>query len=108
MTLDRTVIGASVDGWVTTRTVQVSQVVQPNQPVLFLTLAYDLWVEAHINQSLGTATGAMTQLLLPNNATGNFVRVVQLAPVRIVFNPAHPSVGGHLRRRRHRHPGHGR
>src|SRR5579875_830118 len=121
--LARTVVRAPADGWVTNRTVEVGQVVQPNQPLLSLTLARDQWVVANIKEtelsrirvgdpvritvdkypgyvfwghveSLGTATGAVTSLLPPDNATGNFVKVVQLVPVRITFDrppdPLHP------------------
>ncbi|MHB1459321.1 MAG: HlyD family secretion protein, partial [Armatimonadota bacterium] len=36
-------------------------------------------------QSFGAATGAQFSLLPPENATGNFVKVVQRIPVKIVF-----------------------
>lgn len=113
--LARTRIVAPADGWVTTRTVQVGQVVQPNQPLLFLTLAHHVWVVANIKEtqlgalrvgdpvritvdalrgrvfhghveSIGAATGSATALLPPDNATGNFIKVVQLVPVRIALD----------------------
>jgi membrane fusion protein (multidrug efflux system) len=44
--------------------------------------------------SIGAATGAKFALLPPDNATGNFVKVVQRVPVKIVFtddpDPEHP------------------
>jgi membrane fusion protein (multidrug efflux system) len=38
-------------------------------------------------ESLPAASGAVTSLLPPENATGNFVKVVQRLPVRIRFKP---------------------
>ncbi|HLW49128.1 MAG TPA: HlyD family secretion protein [bacterium] len=116
LNLDRAVIRAPADGWVTNRTVEVGQVVMPNQPLLSLTLP-GVWVVANIKEtqvggirpgqpvrvridayrgrtyrgrveSIGAATGSTTALLPPDNATGNFVKVVQLVPVRITLDPA--------------------
>jgi membrane fusion protein, multidrug efflux system len=115
LNLDRTVIRAPADGWVTNRTVEVGQVVMPNQPLLNVTLP-GVWVVANIKEtqlggirpgqpvrvridtyrgrtyhgrvdSVGAATGSTTALLPPDNATGNFVKVVQLVPVRILLDP---------------------
>src|SRR5207302_4842504 len=44
---DRTSIRAPEDGWVTNRTVQIGQVIQPNQPLLSLALANHVWVIAN-------------------------------------------------------------
>ncbi len=116
LNLSRTVIRAPEDGWVTSRTVEIGQVVQPNQPLLSLALAHHVWVVANIKetqfggirvgqpvritvdalrgrefrgrvQSIGAATGSTTALLPPDNATGNFIKVVQLVPVRIALDP---------------------
>lgn len=38
-------------------------------------------------ESIGGATGSIASVLPPENATGNFVKVVQLIPVRIKINP---------------------
>jgi len=38
-------------------------------------------------QSISGASGAITSLLPPENATGNFVKVVQRIPVKITFEP---------------------
>jgi membrane fusion protein (multidrug efflux system) len=113
--LERTIIRAPVDGWVTNRTVQIGQVVQPNQPLMGVALARHVWVVANIKEtqinkirvgdhvritvdasrghvlyghveSIGAATGATTALLPPDNATGNFIKVVQLVPVRIALD----------------------
>ena len=114
--LSRTIITAPADGWVTNRTVEIGQVVQPNLPLLSLTLAHRVWVVANIKEtqvgrihvgdpvritvdefrgrvfrghveSIGAATGSTTALLPPDNATGNFVKVVQLVPVYIALDP---------------------
>jgi membrane fusion protein (multidrug efflux system) len=114
--LDRTVIRAPSDGWVTNLTAQVGQVLQPNQPVMAVALAHQVWVVANVKetligtvrigapvriavdaypgrtfrgrvQSIGAVTGASTALLPPDNATGNFVKIVQLVPVRIEIDP---------------------
>ena len=115
LNLSRTIITAPADGWVTNRTVEIGQVVQPNQPLLSLTLAHRVWVVANIKEtqvgririgdpvritvdefrgrvfrghveSIGAATGSTTALLPPDNATGNFVKVVQLVPVNIALD----------------------
>lgn len=115
LNLSRTLIRAPADGWVTNRTVQIGQVVQPNQPLLSLTLVRHVWVVANVKEtqvgriragdpvritvdafrgrtlrghveSIGSATGSSTALLPPDNATGNFVKVVQLVPVRIALD----------------------
>jgi membrane fusion protein, multidrug efflux system len=120
LNLDRTVIRAPVDGWVTNRTAQIGQVIQPNQPLLSLTLSQSVWVVANVKEtqlgrlrpgqpvrvridayrgrtyhgrvdSIGAATGSTTALLPPDNATGNFVKVVQLVPVRITLDPSELS-----------------
>lgn len=117
LNLSRTIIAAPADGWVTNRTVAIGQVVQPNQPLLSLRLARRVWVVANIKEtlvgrirvgdpvritvdefrgrvfrghveSIGAATGSTTALLPPDNATGNFVKVVQLVPVYIALDEA--------------------
>lgn len=114
--LDRTLIRAPASGWITNRTAEVGQVVQPNEPLLSVTLANDVWVVANLKetqlgnvqvgnpvritvdafrgkvfhghvQSVGAATGSTVALLPPDNATGNFVKVVQLVPVKITLDP---------------------
>ena len=46
--------------------------------------------------SIAAATGAKFSLLPPENATGNYVKVVQRIPVRIFFEPGQDP--GHLLR----------
>lgn len=121
LNVSRTVIRAPEDGWVAARSVEMGQVIQPNQPILSLALAHHIWVVANIKEtqvggiragqpvrvrvdalrgrefrgrveSVGAATGSTTALLPPDNATGNFIKVVQLVPVRIALDPQ-PSGG---------------
>jgi len=114
LNLDYTVIKAPVDGVVSKKqNVQLGQIVQPGQPFLALVPLEDIWVtanfketqlrymrpgqyasihvdaydrdfDAHID-SIGAATGARFSLFPPENATGNYVKVVQRVPVKLVF-----------------------
>jgi membrane fusion protein (multidrug efflux system) len=111
--LERTTIKAPVSGVVSKRTVEVGQVVQPGQPLVALVPLGDIWVTANFKEndlrdlrpgqaatikvdaygrtyrgrvdSISPATGAKFSLLPPENATGNFVKVVQRVPVKILF-----------------------
>jgi len=102
-----------VSGVVARRIAEVGQHVAPGQQVLMVTQLDDLWVTANFREvqirqmhagqgarlhidalnldfdgyldSMPAATGAVTSLLPPENATGNFVKVVQRLPVRIRF-----------------------
>ena len=102
-----------VDGIIAKRTAEVGQHVTPGQQVLLVTRVNDLWVTAnyretqvrrmrpgqsvliHVDslngdfdgyvESMPAATGAAVSLLPPENATGNYVKVVQRLPVRIRF-----------------------
>jgi membrane fusion protein (multidrug efflux system) len=102
-----------VSGIVSKRNVEPGQVVQPGQPLVSIVNLEDLWVTADFKEtqlknmkvgqpatikvdaygtefkghvdSIGGATGARFSLLPPENATGNFVKVVQRVPVKIVF-----------------------
>jgi membrane fusion protein (multidrug efflux system) len=104
---------APVDGVVGRRSVEPGQNVQPGQQLMSLVALNDIWVTAnfketqlrkmrvgqeasiyvdaldreykgHVN-SIGGASGARFSLLPPENATGNYVKVVQRIPVKIVF-----------------------
>jgi len=110
--LSYTVIVAPVTGIASKRNVQTGQMVQPGQPMLsvvddkglYITANFketqmenlkvgekvDVTVDAFKNipvqgtiESFAGATGARFSLLPPDNATGNFVKVVQRIPVRI-------------------------
>jgi membrane fusion protein (multidrug efflux system) len=60
---------------------------QPGQPVTIKVDAYPhLTFQGHID-SIQRGTGARFSLLPPQNATGNYVKVVQRVPVKITFDP---------------------
>jgi membrane fusion protein (multidrug efflux system) len=109
-------VRAPVAGIVSRRTVEVGQVVQAGQPLLALVDLDDVWVTANFKEnqlasikpgqpatvavdafggrryrgrvdSIAAATGARFSLLPPENATGNYVKVVQRVPVKIVLEP---------------------
>jgi len=114
LNLGYTTIRAPYDGIVSKRSVEPGTVVAAGQPVFSLVDLEDLWVTANfketqlksmqLNQhatihvdafdhdfhgyvaSFGGATGARFSLLPPENATGNYVKVVQRVPVRINFD----------------------
>ena len=115
LNLQYTTISAPVDGVVGQRSVQVGQNVQPGQDLLSVVPLHEIWVTANFKETqlahmrpgqpvqikvdtygsrkwnghvtnIGGATGAKYSLLPPENATGNYVKVVQRIPVRIDFD----------------------
>ncbi len=112
--LEHTSIKAPDGGVVSKKTVEVGQVVQPGQPLLAIVPLDDIWVTANFKEgelrdirpgqpvtikvdaygrdykgrvdSIAAATGARFSLLPPENATGNFVKVVQRVPVKITID----------------------
>jgi membrane fusion protein, multidrug efflux system len=124
LNLARTKIVAPVSGVVGRRSVEVGQRVQPGQELLTLIQLDDIWVTANFKEtqlanvrpgqpatlhvdtygrdlsghveSIAAATGARFSLLPPENATGNFVKVVQRLPVRIRIDKGQDR--GHLLR----------
>ncbi len=121
----RATLVAPVDGYVAKRSVQVGQRVQPGAALMAVVPLHGVWVDANFKetqlthmrigqpvtiesdvyggkveykgkvQSLGVGTGSAFSLLPAQNATGNWIKIVQRIPVRIVFdNPeqlkAHP------------------
>ena len=113
--LSYTHIVAPVSGIVTNRTVEAGQNVQLGQDLMKVINLDDIWVTANFKetqlrkmavnqpvtihadingkdykghlQSLSGASGSITSLLPPENATGNYVKVVQRIPVKITFDP---------------------
>lgn len=113
-------IVAPVDGVATHKTVENGQIVQAGQGLLVVVPLQDVWVTANFKEtqlrymkpgqkayvkvdtydktfpghvdSIAGATGAVLSLLPPENATGNYVKVVQRIPVKIVLDPIPPSV----------------
>lgn len=117
-----TVIRAPIAGIVGNRRVRPGQYVKQGTLLLSVIPGNDLWVEANFKevqlgrmregqtvvievdafpgqkligrvQSLSSASGAEFSLLPPENATGNFTKVVQRVPVKIRFEPGQPLLG---------------
>src|SRR6266704_1379168 len=121
--LSYTRVTAPMAGVVSKKSVEVGQLVQQGQPLMSLVSLDDAWIVANMKEtqvsdvavgdpvditvdaypgrhfrghveSLSPATGAKFSLLPPDNATGNFTKVVQRIPVRIHLDgapdPAHP------------------
>jgi membrane fusion protein (multidrug efflux system) len=112
--LSYTTVTAPTDGEVTRKTAEAGQYVQPGQALMTVVPLHLVWVTANFKEtqlsgvrpgqeaevkvdmygktivgrvhSIAGATGARTSLLPPENATGNFVKVVQRIPVKIVFD----------------------
>lgn len=114
LNLEYATIHAPVSGIVGKKNVEVGQLVQPGQPLLALIPLEDVWVTANFKEtqlremrpgqpvtisvdayggreykghvdSIAAATGASFSLLPPENASGNYVKVVQRIPVKILF-----------------------
>jgi membrane fusion protein (multidrug efflux system) len=114
LNLQYTTVKAPTAGVVSKKAVEVGQVVQAGQPLMALVNLNDVWVTANYKEtqlkymqpgqkaeievdalggrsfkghihSIAAATGAKFSLLPPENATGNFVKVVQRIPVKIVL-----------------------
>jgi len=114
LNLSYTTIVAPADGVVTKKSVEPGQIVQPGQNLMAIIPLKDVWVTANFKEtqlakvhagqkaeidvdmygrtiegkvdSIAGGTGARMSLLPPENATGNFVKVVERIPVKIVFD----------------------
>jgi membrane fusion protein (multidrug efflux system) len=119
LNLSYTEIIAPVDGVATHKQVEVGQIVQQGQGLLVVVPLQNVWVTANFKEtqlrkmkpgqkvdvhvdtygktfpghvdSIAGATGAVLSLLPPENATGNYVKVVQRIPVKIVLDPIPPD-----------------
>jgi membrane fusion protein, multidrug efflux system len=106
-------IVAPIDGVVTKKSIQLGQIVQPGQSMLTIVPVHDVWVTANFKEtqlaharpgqraevyvdmygrsfegrvdSVSSATGSKLSLLPPENATGNFVKIVQRIPVKVLL-----------------------
>ena len=115
LNLEYATIVAPVDGVATHKQVEVGQVVQQGQGLMVVVPLRNVWVTANFKEtqlrsmkpgqkaeihvdtygktfsghvdSIAGATGAVLSLLPPENATGNYVKVVQRVPVKIVLDP---------------------
>jgi membrane fusion protein (multidrug efflux system) len=116
LALKRVDLPAPVDGYVAKRSVQVGQRVQAGAPLMTVVALNDVWVDANFKEGqlrrlrvgqpvtlvadvygkrvpyhgtvagLGAGTGSAFALLPAQNATGNWIKVVQRVPVRIVLD----------------------
>ena len=117
LAFSRATLVAPVDGYVAKRTVQVGQRVQAGGPLMSIVPLNQVWVDANFKEvqlrkirlgqpvtltadvygkrveykgtvaGLGVGTGAAFSLLPAQNATGNWIKVVQRVPVRITLDP---------------------
>jgi membrane fusion protein (multidrug efflux system) len=84
---------AQVDSlWVTAnyRETQLERI-QPGQPATIHVDALDLDLRGSV-ESVGGATGSRLSVLPPENASGNYVKVVQRIPVRVLIEPGQPGL----------------
>lgn len=111
----RTTIVAPVTGYIAKRSVQIGQQIMPNTPLLAIVPLREIWVDANYKESqlrglrigqpvtleadaypgetyhgkifgVGAGTGAAFSLLPAQNATGNWIKIVQRLPVRIALD----------------------
>jgi membrane fusion protein (multidrug efflux system) len=116
LNLQYATIKAPARGVVSKKGINVGQVVQAGQPLMAIVQVDNVWITANFKEtqlkdvrpgqraavtvdafggrryngkvdSIAGATGARFSLLPPENATGNFVKVVQRIPVKIVLDP---------------------
>ena len=115
LNLEYATVVAPVDGVATHKQVEVGQIVQQGQGLMVVVPLRDVWITANFKEtqlrsmkpgqkaqvkvdtygktfsghvdSIAGATGAVLSLLPPENATGNYVKVVQRVPVKIVLDP---------------------
>jgi membrane fusion protein (multidrug efflux system) len=120
LNLQYALVKAPLRGIVSRKSVEVGQVIQSGQPLMALIPLEDVWITANFKEtqltnmragqratvkvdayggqtfqgridSIAAATGARFSLLPPENATGNFVKVVQRVPVKIVLDAGQDS-----------------
>lgn len=117
----RTIIRAPIDGVVAQLTAQIGQRVQPGAPLMIVTPIQQAYVDANFKEGqlrnvrvgqpvelhadlygdrvtyhgrvegIGGGTGAAFAVIPAQNATGNWIKVVQRVPVRIALDPAELS-----------------
>lgn len=119
--LEHAVVRAAEDGWVSNLELSTGTVVSPGTPLFALVVDHTFWIDANFKEtelagirpglpatieidmypdhvfhgrveSLAGGTGAAFSLLPPQNATGNWVKVAQRVPVRIVITDPDPAL----------------
>lgn len=114
--LQRTKIVAPASGYVAMRSVQVGEQIGPGKPLLSIVPLDEIWVDANYKetqlskmrigqrvslttdiyggsvkfhgrvQGINPGTGAVFSILPPQNATGNWIKIVQRLPVRVILD----------------------
>jgi membrane fusion protein, multidrug efflux system len=113
--LGYTIIYAPTNGYITQKSVELGNQIQPSQPLMAVVALDDIWIVANYKEtqlekvkpghrvkikidtfpgkifsgkvdSIMAGTGAVFSLFPPENALGNYVKVVQRIPVKIVFD----------------------
>lgn len=117
LNLGRCEVRAAESGYVAKRTVQVGQQAAPNVPLMVIVPLRQVWVEANFKEDqlqrmrigqpvelvsdlyggdvklhgkvagLSAGTGSVFSLLPPQNASGNWIKIVQRLPVRVALDP---------------------
>jgi len=119
LALSYTTLTSPIDGVISKKSVEVGQVVDAGQALVVVVPLQDIWVTANLKEtqlakvrpgqkaevkvdmygktftghvdSVSGATGARMSMMPPENATGNFVKVVERIPVKIVLDPIPPG-----------------
>lgn len=115
LNLGYTLVSAPADGYITKRSVETGNQIQANQPLMAVVALDDIWITANFKEtqlknvrpgqavkikvdtypgkvfsgrvdSIMAGTGAVFSLFPPENALGNYVKVVQRIPVKIAFD----------------------
>ncbi|KEZ78130.1 HlyD family efflux transporter periplasmic adaptor subunit [Salinisphaera hydrothermalis] len=122
LNLQRTKIPAPVTGHIAQREVQVGERVDPSKPMLSIVPSNQVWVDANFKETdlasmrigqpvtvtsdfygsnvtyhghvagISAGTGSAFELLPPQNATGNWIKIVRRVPVRIVLDNQHHAL----------------
>ncbi|EPL6455881.1 MULTISPECIES: multidrug efflux MFS transporter periplasmic adaptor subunit EmrA [Providencia] len=118
LALQRTKIVSPVDGYVSRRSVQIGSQITPSTPLMAIVPSSGMWIDANFKETqladmrigqpakvtadfygkdvvfngtvvgLDMGTGSAFSLLPAQNASGNWIKVVQRLPVRIALDPA--------------------
>ena len=120
LNLEFTELRAPTDGIIAKKSVEIGQLAAPGIPLIGFVSSESRWITANLKEteithvkpqqevaieidaipgrkfhgkveSLSSATGATFSLLPPDNATGNFTKVVQRIPVKILFDELNPE-----------------
>jgi membrane fusion protein (multidrug efflux system) len=117
LALQRTQIVSPINGFIAQRSVQLGQRIAPGEPLMTIIPLQDVWVEANFKEGqlrhlrigqparivtdmyggsiefhgrvigLSAGTGSAFSLLPPQNASGNWIKVIQRVPVKIALQP---------------------